>query len=114
MKKYLFVISIIFSLSSCGIYSFSGASIDKETKTVFINEFVNKATTIQPILSQLFTEKMKDIFIQQTNLSLSDDEGDLSFYGYIDSYQIRPINIILVKILISQDPKMDLSNIRMI
>ena len=93
MKDRIHILAIILFFSSCGIYSFTGASIDKETKTVSISEFSNQASTIQPILAQLFTEKMKDIFVQQTNLNLTDEKGDLSFSGYIDSYEIKPINI---------------------
>ena len=80
-------------MSSCGFYSFTGASISPEVKTVSIDYFTNKASTVQPILSQLFTEKLKDYFIQQTNLDLSDEKGDLSFSGIITSYEIKPISI---------------------
>ena len=55
-------------ISSCGIYSFNGASISKNTKTISIKYFTNNASTIQPTLSQVITEKLKDYFTQQTNL----------------------------------------------
>lgn len=90
-KILLFIITITFV--SCGLYSFSGASIDPEARTIYIQYFPNKASTIQPNLSQLFTEKLKDIFIEQTNLELSQNEGDLSFSGYISEYKIKPIGI---------------------
>ena len=92
---YRSIIIIIFNtvlLSSCGIYSFNGASIPKEANTITIEYFTNKAPTIQPMLSQIFTEKLKDRFIEQTDLVLSEN-GDLSFNGYISNYNIQPIAI---------------------
>ena len=80
-------------LVSCGIYSFTGASIPAGAKTISTKYFSNKAATIQPNLSQVFTEKLKDIFVEQTNLVLIEDEGDLSFSGHISKYQINPIAI---------------------
>ena len=77
----------------CGIYSFTGASISPSIKTVLITYFPNKANIIQPTLSHTFTEKLKDIFIEQTNLTLNEQESDLNFIGYIKNYQIKPIAI---------------------
>ncbi len=92
--KYLFLfISGSVLLTACGIYSFTGASIPTEAKTVSVQYFNNKAATIHPNLSQVFTEKLKDIFIEQTNLTLSENDGDLSFTGYISKYQINPMAI---------------------
>jgi hypothetical protein len=95
MKKmhifFLFITTIF--LFSCGVYSFSGASIPSSAKTVCIEYFPNNAPTVQPALSQIFTEKLKDIFIQQTNLNLSQGSGDLNFSGDIINYNITPISI---------------------
>ena len=87
-----FIIGITL-FTSCGIYSFTGASIPPNTKTVSVQYFPNKAANIQPSLSQIFTEKLKDAFVEQTNLILSDYDGDLAFSGYISKYQIKPIAI---------------------
>ena len=94
LLKYLFLFiggSIL--LTSCGIYSFTGASIPTEAKTVSVQYFSNKAATIQPTLSQVFTEQLKEMFIEQTNLTLIENEGDLAFSGYISKYQIKPMAI---------------------
>ena len=80
-------------ISSCGIYSFNGASISKNTKTITIKYFTNNASTIQPTLSQVITEKLKDYFTQQTNLSINDNYGDLKFSGEITKYEIKPMAI---------------------
>jgi len=91
--RLILTILISISLTSCGIYSFTGASIPAEAKTISVDYFTNKAATVQPSLSQVFTERLKDIFLEQTNLSLSENEGDLSFSGYISKYQIKPMAI---------------------
>ena len=71
MPKFCSKIAVVFSivfLSSCGFYSFTGASISPDVKTVAVQYFPNRAATIQPTLSQVFTERLKDYFLEQTNL----------------------------------------------
>ena len=80
-------------LVSCGIYSFTGASIAPDIESVSVQYFPNKAATIQPTLSQVFTERLKDYFLEQTNLNLTEDNGDLMFSGSIVKYQIKPMAI---------------------
>ena len=91
--KLILTILLSISLTSCGIYSFTGASIPTEAKTISVDYFSNKAATVQPSLSQVFTERLKDMFLEQTNLTLSENESDLSFSGYISKYQIKPMAI---------------------
>lgn len=95
MNKNVFLIVVIFSvlLSQCGIYSFSGASLDSKDKTVNVKFFPNRASIINPNLSQLFTEKLKDRFASQTKLDLVDFNGDLTFEGEITGYNTKPIAI---------------------
>lgn len=81
-------------LYSCKVgYSFSGASIAPDVKTVSIKTFQNVAPLAQPTLSQTFTESLKDIFITQTNLSLVEKGGDLQFEGKITGYNVAPVAI---------------------
>jgi len=87
------VLMLLAFISACGVYSFTGASISPEIKTVSISYFPNRATTIQPSLSQVFTEKMKDKFVSQTTLTLTNDPGDLQFEGYITDYFTQPTAI---------------------
>ena len=93
IKHLLILLSVTLLLVSCGIYSFTGASIPPEAKTVSVQYFSNKAATVQATLSQVFTERLKDMFVEQTNLTLSENEGDLAFSGYISKYQIKPMAI---------------------
>ena len=81
------------SLVSCGIYSFTGASISADIETVSVDYFQNNASMVQPTLSNIMTEGLKDQFISQTNLSLTDAIGDLQFEGEITGYVVKPIAI---------------------
>ncbi len=88
----LLLLPALFSACSVG-YSFTGASISPDIKTVSIQYFPNRAPNIQPTLSQEFTEALKDKFSSQTNLSLTNSTGDLSFDGEIRDYKVEPLAI---------------------
>lgn len=91
--RYILSLLLIICINSCGFYSFSGASISNESKTVSVSYFKNTAGSTQPMLSQIMTEKLKDYFVDQTNLTLVNITGDLSFTGEIVKYDISPIDI---------------------
>ena len=81
-------------ISSCRVkYSFTGASISPDIKTVSIDYFQNYATLVNPSLSSIFTEALEDRFITQTSLNLTKYMGDLQFSGQITGYTISPIAI---------------------
>lgn len=86
-------LSFVFMLTGCKIYSFTGASIPPQAKTVSVSYFVNNATVKQPMLSQLLTEALKNKLQSQTTLSLINSTGDLDFTGEITSYSIQPMAI---------------------
>jgi|AntAceMinimDraft_16_1070373.scaffolds.fasta_scaffold15137_2 hypothetical protein len=85
--------SLIFLLQSCGIYSFTGASIPPEVKTISIQYFSNNAPLVQPTLSQSFTDALKDKFTNQTNLTLVNRAGDLNIQGSVTNYSVSPVAI---------------------
>ena len=95
MIKFLFIylISISFTLVSCGIYSFSGASISSDVKNITVNTFQNIASLAPPTLSNSLTEALKDKFLSETRLSPIDYDGDLIFNGQITDYTINPIAV---------------------
>ena len=63
MIKHFFIFVLLgATLTSCGIYSFSGANIPLEVKTISIQTFYDEVGTGPPNLSQLFTEKIKDYY----------------------------------------------------
>lgn len=77
-------------LQSCGIYSFTGASISPDVKTVQISDFPNYAQLVNPGLEQAFTIGLQDLFLNQTNLDLVTNNGDLQFEGEITEYRVTP------------------------
>ena len=93
IKKYFFFILVVIIFEGCGIYSFTGASISPDDKTVLVKYFPNRASLINPVLSQEFTEMLKDKFVSQTTLDLTDKDGDLKFEGEIVRYYTKPIAI---------------------
>lgn len=82
---------LVLSLAACGGYSFTGGDVG-DAKTVSIDFFPNNAELVKPQLSQIFTEKLRDIFVQQTPLELVARGGDMNFEGSIIRYTIDPIN----------------------
>ncbi len=80
-------------IQGCGIYSFTGASIPPEAKTVSIANFPNNAQLVQPSLSQVFTDALRDRFVAQTSLTLIPRGGDLHFEGAITEYRTQPVAI---------------------
>jgi hypothetical protein len=83
---------LLLSLAACGGYSFTGGDVGN-AKTVSIQFFPNYADLIKPQFSQTFTEKLRDIFVQQTPLELVERNGDMQFEGSIIAYTIEPLNV---------------------
>jgi hypothetical protein len=74
---------------SCGIYSFTGTSIQPEVKTVTINYFEYKALKVNPSLSNMLTEAMQDKFLKLTKLEQVDIDGDLEIIGAVTGYDVK-------------------------
>lgn len=91
-KWMVLVIIACSSLVSCK-YSFTGASISPDVKTISVDFFRSYAQLAPPVLEQTFTESLKEIFISQTNLKVVESGGDLHFEGRIVGYQTAPISI---------------------
>ena len=93
MKKIINISTILILLTSCGIYSFNGASISSETKSVQIDYFSNSSSMGKASLSDDIVEGLKDKFSNETNLTIINSNGDLFFKGSITSYSVKPITI---------------------
>lgn len=86
--------TIMSTMSGCTVkYSFSGASIPLEAKTVTIPYFPNNAPMVAPTLSSTLTDALQDKFARQTRLQLVDSGGDLAFEGEITNYTSTPAAI---------------------
>jgi len=96
MKKYrIHIVSLLMAVlcTGCGIYSFSGASIPAEAKTVSVQYFPNQAQLINPTLSNDFTTALRDAIMNQTSLDMVESNGDLAFEGEITDYKTTPVAI---------------------
>ena len=93
VKIAVLVMALAFVCHGCGIYSFSGASIPAEAKTVSVDYFPNQAQLVNPTLSNNFTEALRNAMTNQTPLDMVETGGDLSFEGEITDYNTMPVAI---------------------
>lgn len=78
-----------FIVHSCGIYSFTGTSIQPDVKTVTINYFEYQALKVNPSLSNQITEALQEKFLKLTKLELVDMDGDLEITGAVTGYDVK-------------------------
>ncbi len=81
--------SLLFLAVGCKVsYSYTGASVSPDTKTISIATFPSyQAPLAPPSLSQSFSESLKDIFLRQTSLTLVKNNGDIIIEGDITGYR---------------------------
>ena len=95
-NPYMILLGFIFLplITGCKInYSFSGASISPEVKTVAVQFFPNRARIINPSLSQDFSDAFRDLIRDQTSLIFMTSSGDVNFEGEIVEYRTSPLAI---------------------
>ena len=89
-----FLLLLLLAMDSCRVsYSFTGASISPNVKTVSIAYIPNNAGLVVPTLSRTFTDALRNYFTSQTNLVLVDRNGDLNLDGAITQYAVQPVAI---------------------
>ena len=87
-------ISIVFLAPACKMsYSFTGANLSPAIKTYTVYYFPNRARLVNPTLSQVFTEDLRDKLRRQTSLNELSENGDIVFEGQITGYEVRPMSI---------------------
>lgn len=91
MKRSLIIVLALAAalLQGCGIYSFSGTSIQSDVRTVTIDYFEYKALKVNPTLSNDLTEALKDKFKKLTKLEAVEMDGDLELQGEVTGYEVR-------------------------
>ena len=120
MKTIINISTSLILLTSCGMYSFNGASISSETKSVQIDYFSNSSSMGKASLSDDIVEGLKDKFSNETNLTIINSDGDLFFKGSITSYSVKPIaiqadetaakNRLTISVKVCFENKLDLDN----
>jgi hypothetical protein len=90
----VFLMWIVVANSGCRVsYSFTGASVSPDVKTVSILYFPNNAPLVAPTLSRSLTDAMRDYFTSHTNLNLVERNGDINVEGSITGYSVQPVAI---------------------
>ncbi len=87
-KIYGYILIAIMLLESC--YSFKGASLSPDLKTIQISNIKMEAAGGPTNLSLEANEKIKEYFQRNTSLKLSTSNPDLLLEGTIVGYELSP------------------------
>ena len=92
MKKiyYILLAFISFLFNGCSIYNFTGTG-KIDAKTFQVNYFQNVSELIEPGIERTFTLRLQYLIQNQTNLTLTNTDGDLVYEGEIVDYRISPM-----------------------
>lgn len=90
--RNIYVVILFFSLvffQSCKMQmTLTGASISPDVKTFAVQNFPNNASFVNPIISQKFTDALKNKINSQTKLQLVNNDADVNFEGFISDYRV--------------------------
>ena len=99
-KKISLIVFLAFAVfigavtTSCGAYSFSGASVPDSIKTIRINFIDNKARYVNPQLSPRLTDKFKQKINSQTRLTqTNNDNAHYIIDSYVSDYTVSTSGI---------------------
>jgi hypothetical protein len=88
----LISLALLAVITGCSMkYSFTGASIPPDVKSINIKYFPNNASLVVSNLSQKLTDGLRDKFTSETNLIMVNDGGDLILEGSISDYRTTPV-----------------------
>lgn len=97
LNIFIILLPLILSFQGCKVsYSFTGASISPLAKTFSVVYFQNRASLVQPGLSQFITDELIDKCKSETNLKYVNSlngMGDVNFEGEISDYNTRPLTV---------------------
>lgn len=87
----LFVIALLLGGCFSMNYDFKGGvAIDPKIKTFSVQYFDNRASLVEPLFSQKFTEELKLYIQNNTDLRMVTGRGDIDFSGVVKTYKITP------------------------
>ena len=89
MKRLVAIFTSALLVASCGIYSFTGTSIQPDVKTITIPYVEYKALRVNPSLSGDLTEALQEKFRKLTRLEQVDQDGDLELVTEVTGYDIK-------------------------
>jgi len=91
MKRFVLLFLIFnstFFISGCGIYSFSGTNLSPDLKTFSIINLTMGTAGGPANLPQQLTERLKEYFQKNTELTILPSGGDLILEGSIIGYDV--------------------------
>ena len=89
MKRLALILLTALLVASCGIYSFTGTSIQADVNTITIPYVEYKALRVNPSLSNDLTEALQDKFRKLTRLEQVDVDGDLELVCEVTGYDVK-------------------------
>lgn len=92
-NKWLMLgLTLMCFVTSCGVYSFTGAAI--EGRTINVHFIENNARTVVPSLSATLTEKLRQRILSQSSLSqVNNDMTDYDVSGAINGYDVTVASV---------------------
>lgn len=95
MKSFKLIPLLVmpFLLYGCGIYSFSGTSIQADVKSIAVEYFKNNALRVNPTLANDLSNALIDKYRKLTKLEIATEDGDMNVSGEIVSYVTRPMAV---------------------
>ncbi len=90
---FIFMLLAMFMNSACGVYSFTGASVSPDVKSIRIGLLENTSGFALPTISQKLTESLKSKILNSTNLTISTEASDLDISGSITAISVNPLAI---------------------
>ena len=88
--NFLIALITLITFSSCSVYNFTGTG-KIDAKSFQVNYFQNNSPLIEPGIERVFTQRLQILIQNQTNLNLTNTNGDLVYEGEIVDYRISPM-----------------------
>jgi lipopolysaccharide assembly LptE-like protein len=91
--RFIFLLtcfSLVIGNSSCK-YSFTGIGIPADVRTFYVSPFEVTAANAEPILSQTFSDALRDKIQTESRLTQSETDPHCEFKGSITRYQVSSV-----------------------
>lgn len=90
--SYLILFSVL-TLSACFTIRYGTTGAEIKGNTISVQYFDNRASRVEPTLSQKFTDELRDYMESNTKLRMINTLGEHDFSGEIKEYKITPTAI---------------------
>lgn len=93
-RIFILIMVVVTLFTGCKVYSFNGASIPANIKTVRVQYIENKARYINSQLSPQLTDKLRQKIVNQTKLTqVNSDDADYDISGFVSQYDVTTSGI---------------------